>query len=133
MLEEEPDDSEVLPTNLVGKQAIKYFREFKAELEETYKLTASDTALLVNYCNMQAKLDSVHKTLSDNPIALDQLRIKTSDFMKTVLDLTRQQANIAAVIGLGVINRNRIKRSAGSGKSKATPETPKLLQFAKKG
>ncbi len=133
MLEEEPDDCEVLPTNLVGKEAIRYFKEFRAELEEFYKLTASDTALLVNYCNMQAKLDSVHKTLSDNPIALDRLKIKPSDFMKTILDLTRQQANIAAVIGLGVVNRNRIKRSNAPSKTKAAAEIPKLLQFTKKG
>lgn len=136
MLEEdtEPDGSEVLPKNLVGNQAKHYFRLFKAELEESYKLAESDLALLVNYCNMQEKIDNIHKTLGDNPLALERARITPAPFMKTVLDLTRQQSNIASILGLGVLNRNRVKKSLNvTNKKEVEKQTPKLLQFTKKG
>lgn len=134
MQDEERNDCEVLPATLVGNKSKDYFRAFRAELEEIYPLAESDLALLVNYCNMQEKIDNLNRTMSENPLVLERHKISINQFMKTIHDLTRQQSNIASVLGLGVLNRNRIKKTMGvAKKTQQAAEVPKLLQFAKKG
>lgn len=134
MLDKEQDTDEVqsepvLPKQLIGDRARELFTLYQEELSEIYRLTKGDVAVLITYCNLQEKQESLSEWLKSLPVTMQSGKAQAHQALRQLSDLNKQIAGLASTLGIGPANRAKLERLHRPAVAKAAGSKSKAATF----